>query len=680
MNAPLASGGASVPFERRFVGAYPGAGETAISGFVRYALAVLWRHRLLGLAIVSAIVLATITYTALQTPLYTATATVQINDQEDQVLGQDLESDPVGPSDWDIDRFLNTQLELLRSRALAERVVNELNVPADPAMLAAIGMDGAIQGNDTEHVRARAVQALQGALIIDLPRDNRVARIGFTSGDPGISARIANAFAEQFIQSALQRRYDSSSYARDFVATRLEQARVDLEDSERRLNEYARSAGLLRSGPRGSTDGAGGGETSVTTSSLMQLNDAAIAARADRIAQQARWNAVQATPLLASQAELSNPTIQSLMNRQAAIEADLEAARARYLPDHPTVGRLRADLAAVGSQLNQAARNVRTAIQSEYRASVTAQAGLDRQVSNMRGATLAEQDRSVRYNTLTREADTARSIYDGLLQRFRELNASAGITASNISIIDRASVPASPSSPNLGRNTLIALLLGSVIALGTVFLRDQLDDVIHVPEDVEEKLDMALLGIIPRSPTGSPIVDLANPRSPLAEAYNSLRGSLIYATPQGAPRLMAITSAQAGEGKSTTSLAAADGFARLGMNVLLIDADLRRPAIHKLTAVDGERGLTDVLTSRRTLDEVVQRGDMAFDVLPSGPVPPSPTELVGSPRMAPVAGGMQPPIRHRYHRLSAGAGVGRRADDRRNRGWDDLCRGGRTRT
>ena len=479
------------------------------------------------------------------------------------------------------------------------------------------------------------MELLRDSLEIELPRATRIAKVSFTSTDAGMSAIIANAFAEEFIQANLQRRFDSTAYARDFVAEQLEEARVDLEESERDLNDYAKSVGLIRTYDALTPDGRDRLTGTVTASSLVQLNDAAIEARANRIGAQARWQAIQGTPLLASQPVLANPTVQALMTRRAEIQSELQVARDRYLDNHPAISRLEGDLQAVTRQLESTARQVRESIHAEYRAAQSAQDQLDGQVKRARGDSLAEQDQSVRYNVLARQADTARSIYDGLLQRYRELNASAGIASSNIAIIDRAEAPTSPSSPNVPRNLALGLLLGLGLAGVAVFLRDQLDDVIHTPEDVEDKLDLPLLGVVPRAEDGTPLEAMENPKSPIAEAYNSLRGALLYSTPQGLPKVLVVTSAQAHEGKSTSSLAIASGFAKIGLKPLLIDADLRRPALDKLLGLRVERGLTDLLiTQDDPKTAVVRIKDRKIDVLPTGPLPPSPSEMLSSPRMA----------------------------------------------
>jgi capsular exopolysaccharide synthesis family protein len=380
----------------------------------------------------------------------------------------------------------------------------------------------------------------------------------------------------------------------------------------------------------------------------MQLNEAANDAQAERIAAEARWNAERGQPLFSSQTVITNPTVQSLMSRRAELQGRLEAARERYLDDHPTIRTLEAELEATEASLNRAANEARNAVRAGYQSAVAAEQRLRSQVRSLQGATLAEQDRSVRYNTLAREADTNRSIYDGLLQRYRELNASSGITASNIAIVDEAQVPASPSSPNMQRNVLIALVLGLALAGALVFLRDQLDDRLRIPEDVETKIGLPLLGVIPRTDETETIVDLADPKSVLAESYSALRTALLYSTREGLPRVLLVTSAQASEGKTTTSYAVARGFARVGKRVLLIDADLRRPSLHKLLGLDNAMGLSAVLVGQSAVHDAIVASDLdGLHVLTSGPLPPSPAELLSSPRMA----GLLDQLEHSYDLL-----------------------------
>ncbi|OJW59244.1 MAG: exopolysaccharide biosynthesis protein [Sphingomonadales bacterium 63-6] len=602
---------------------------------VRYVLALIRRNKWLIAAIISLAVIAAIALTMLDTPRYTAAASVQINDQSEQVLGEELDAQSEVNKASDVERFLNTQIEILRSRGLAERVARRLDLIGNERFYAAMELPLPSQSTTDAQRREQVLDLLRNNMQATLPRNSRIVTITFQSTDPAMSAKITNTFADEFIQANLQRRFDSSAYARNFIGEQLEEARVRLEASEREVNAYARDAGLIRMREAGSSgDNGDSASNSVTTSSLMQINEAANRAKADRIAAEGRWRTEQSTPLFSSLAVLSNPTVQQLMTRRAELDAQLKKDRERYLDDHPTVLQEEAELATVKQQLNQVAANVRDSIRAQYSAALASEQRLNAQVQELQGATLAEQDRAVRYNTLAREADTNRSLYDGLLQRFRELNAAAGIANSNLAIIDRADPPLIPSSPSLPKNLAIALALSIILAGIVVFMRDQLDDAIHIPEDVEDKVQLPLLGIIPDSGDISPAEALANPKSAVAEAYGSLRGALLYSTRQGLPKVLAVTSAQPTEGKSTTAFAIAAGFARMGRSVLLIDADMRRPSVHTWLGYDNRVGLSSLLVSADPAESAVLHTGMPnFDALPSGPIPPSPTELLTSPRM-----------------------------------------------
>lgn len=389
-------------------------------------------------------------------------------------------------------------------------------------------------------------------------------------------------------------------------------------------------------GPGTGPDGAdaGSGATSVTTASLMQLNAAASQARANRIAAESKLRSIGRTSLLSNREAMSNPVVQQLFTQRAEIEAKLQDELTRHLEGHPNVRQLRAQLKSIDAQLNIAANNLRSSADAEYQAALSTERQLEAQVNALKSASLSEQDRSVEYNLLAREADTNRALYDGLLQRYKELNASAGISNSNISIVDRAEAPLSHSSPNLMKNLAYALLIGLGLAGVTTFLRNQFDDTVRVPEDVEHKLELPLLGVIPRSREASPDEALADPKSPVSEGYNSLRGALLYSTSQGLPKSLLVTSSQPAEGKTTTSYAIAQGFARMGRKVLLVDVDLRRPSVHRRLDLDNEKGMSTLLTHQDSVDHVVKPSGLKnLDVITSGPVPPSPTELIASIRM-----------------------------------------------
>jgi len=608
----------------------------------RYVAAAVRANLLLIAAIIAAAVAVAVIATMLQTPRYTASATVQINDTVNRVLKNDADdSQQSDMGGWDTDRNLKTQVDILKSRGLAQRVAQKLNLASNAAFWASQELPAPPAGAPTQALQDSAAGVLRGHLSVVLPRDSRIVTLSWESTDPRMSALIANAYANEFIQSNLQRKFDSSSYARNFISEQLAETKRKVEESEKALNDYARQNGLIRTrdamssgGDKDSKGGGGGGGESVTTTSLLQLNMAMNEATARRIAAEGRWQALAGKPLLSTGDVLSNSTVQALLAQRALAETELQDERARHLDGYPTVQAKQAQIAALNRQLQQVASNVRDSVRAEYQAAAETERRLTGQVSTLKGETLGEQDRTVRYSLLAREADTNRQLYDGLLERFKELNASAGIALSNISIIDAAEVPGGPSSPNLFKNLIVALMAGIGLAAVTVFVKDQFDDSIRVPEDVEAKLGVPLLGVVPKSHNEEPEDALLDPKSPISEAYNSLRGSLLYSTPEGLPQIVLLTSAQPAEGKTTSSFAVASSFARMGKSVLLIDADLRRPSLHRRIGYGNERGLSTLLTSHEPLGAVLQpSGQENLTLLTSGAIPPSPTELLSSIRL-----------------------------------------------
>jgi succinoglycan biosynthesis transport protein ExoP len=601
---------------------------------------VLRRNLWIVVGIVLAALVLGLAATMLTTPQYTASATLQIDQEAAQVLDSQDQVQPA-VAYQDADRFLQTQVDVLKSREMVIRVAQALNLFNTEAQFFD-KMNVTLPKPDPkvkreQQLRDAVIQTISDNLGVSLPRDSRVVTVSFKSPDPQFAAKVANSYASEFIKYDLQRKFNSTSYARNFLAQQMGEAKARLEQSEQDLNNYARQVGLIKTdqtNPDGSTSTS---STSVTTASLVQLNQAANQATANRIAAEQNWRTVEQTPLLSIPDVLANKAVQDLLDQRATTQAALSDERAKHLDAYPTVQQLKAQLAEINSQITAIATGIKQSIHQQYQSAKDQEDALDAQVNAIKNATLTEQDRSVRYNILARDADTNRTLYEGLLQRYKEVSAAAGITASNISVVDQASAPIKPSSPKLFVNLALALLAGLAIAGGVVFVREQLDDAIRAPEDVERKLGLPTLGIIPAVETDDLSEELSLPRSPLAEAYNSLRTALLYSTPQGIPPALFVTSSQASEGKSTTSYALAVGLARLGQRVVLVDVDLRRPAQHRTFGIENRVGMSDLLTAHGDIAGALQTTKVeGLSFIAAGPVPPSPTELLGNQRMVDI--------------------------------------------
>jgi capsular exopolysaccharide synthesis family protein len=601
---------------------------------VRLILSIIRRNIYIIISIIAICILLAIAVTLLTTPRYTAAASIQIDQEADRVLKSE-DTDP-NAGYQDADRFLQTQTDVIRSQALATRVAKSLNLFDDNRFFIAMKSPAP---DAPEARRGRVVGALMTNMQVDLPRDSRVATLSFKSPDPAFAAKVANAYADNYIEYNLERKYDSSAYARDFLSKQLAAAKDRLETSERALNAYARQVGLIKTSDAAidtsSAAASPAATQSITTSSLIQINQASNEAESDLVSAQEKWRTTQSQPLLNIPEVVSNQAVQNLLSERADKQASLEKELAIHQDQYPTVLNLRAQVAELDRQIQTIAQGIKQSVYSNYRIAADRAAQLRGQVAQLKGATLSEQDRMVRYNILAREADTNRTMYDGLLQRFKEVSAEAGITTNNVSIVDHAEAPGSPSSPKMLLNLALALMAGCVLAAGAVLVREQMDDAVRSPEDVERKLGWTPLGVIPTVPEGQRALDLLeSPRSQISEAYHSLRTSLLYATVNGAPKTLLITSSQASEGKSTTSFAVAMDLAKVGKRVLLVDIDLRRPSLHGVMGMSNETGLSSVLTHQERIEAVIQRSTVdGLSFVPSGPIPVNPTELLASPLM-----------------------------------------------
>lgn len=568
----------------------------------------LMRNRWFVVAICCAGLLLGLSVTLLTTPTYRAEASLQIDQQASRVLdAPDVE--PV-QAVQDADRFLQTQTEILGSRTLAIRVAETLGLFKNRAFLDAMRVkwdDRAPGRGDADAaLRERVLATLREHLNVTLPDGSRIARVTFDSPDPALAARIANAFADAMIASNLSRRFDTSGYARQFLREQLQQAKERLEESERSMVAYARSTGIIDTDAIKSANQQTNGTPSLVGASLVEANNALSQARARRIDAEEFWRNTQAAPLMSLPDVLSNPVVQTMMERRAELDASYAEQSQRRQSDHPDLIRLRGQIAALDQRLARLAGNIRDSIRNRFLTAELQERQMQAEVDRLKGATLTEQDRSIRYTILRREVRTNRELYDGLLQRFRQVSTAAGVSSNNIAIVDPASVPERPVAPQLGVNLGLALLGSLIVALGFVYLRENLDDAVGSVEQTERKLGVTGLGMVPRLKAGLVFrEELEKPNSALTEAIHTIRSTVELSDSAGPPRTTFVTSCGKSEGKTSITYALARDFAQTGRRVLLVDADMRRPSMHKLFGLENRNGLVDLLRRDAEIADVV---------------------------------------------------------------------------
>jgi len=585
-------------------------------------LATIWRivfeWRWLILSAVALGVACALLWTLMSTPLYRAGATLEINPPSVEVMAVEGEKQ----RQKEDTRFLATQYGLLESRSLASRVAQDLNLAANAAFVP--------QEADRATRQKIAVGKLQGGFDVDPVLNSRLIRISYSSDSPALAAQIVNSYANNFINANLERRYEASSYARDFLARQIAKVKTDLEKSERKVVAYAQGAGIVETGG-GSEDNAKGGSTSLEGASLVALNEALAEAQTKRISAEQRYRQARS---IGTTAEVNESTA-GMRQQVGTLEAEYQDKRTTLKPMHPDLLALRARIDELRSQINSEAGRVTggrsNSALAEYRAAAAEENSLRQRVAQLRGSVLNLRGKGIQYNILQREVDTNRSLYDALLQRYKEVGVAGGIGTNAVSVVDNAETPGAPYSPNLPLNLGIGLGLGLLAGVGGALAFEFINDTIKNPDDVRDKLQVAPLGAIPKLANAKNITaELEDKGSPVAEAYFSLVTSLRFATDRGAPKSLLVTSARAGEGKSSTTLALAMSFARLGNSVLLIDGDLRKPVF----TGSADRGLSMLLTSDGHLADHTARTKLEnLYLMTAGAVPPNPAELLASPRL-----------------------------------------------
>ena len=579
-----------------------------------------WRWLILGavaLGLAGAIIISLLT-----TPQYRASVTLEANPptvsvSEDQTRERDR-------SNYNSFDFIATQAGLLASKSVAERTAQELNLANNPEFVP--------QDLDAATRLKIATGKVQGGLKVTTPEEGQLIKFSYSNTSPQMASLIANGIADSFINSALQRRYEASAYARNFLERQIAKTRSDLERSERSLVAYAQAQGIINTsvGADGKPSNSDAG--SLQGESLVALNRALAEATARRVSAEGAYRQAQAT---GPTSDVTAST-QALRQQRATLQAEYQQKRTFMKPDHPEMQSLQAQISELDQQIASEGAQMRSGrsntLLADYRAALSAERALQARVGQLKGAVLNLRGRSIQYNILQREVDTNRSLYDALLQRYKQIGVAGGIGMAPVSVVDRAEPPGAPYKPNLMMNLLAGLALGLLAGLGGAVGLEFLNDTIKTREDVRTKLALPCLGAVPRTGAKDTFVeDLKNPTSMVSEAYSAIVAALRFSTEAGMPKVLLLTSTQPAEGKSSSALAIAQNLARRDKRVLLIDSDLRKPAFK---SSNDQVGLSKLLTTEDQLEaHVVETQHENLWLLPSGPVPPNPADLLATGRI-----------------------------------------------
>lgn len=579
-----------------------------------------WTNRLPIAAIVAGALVLGILLTLLATPEYRATARIEISRADENVT--DVEG--VATDDRTRDQqYFETQYELLRARSLADRVVRGAKLASDAEFTAANG----VEVSQGEGALSRA---LLDNLEIAPVRNSSLVDITFISANPAVAARIANTWADAYIDANLDRRFGATIEARQFLEQRLADLRTRLQDSEQALITYAAQEDLF---PIERTVGEGSSQETVSqtlvAADLQALNGALGQATADRIAAQAALRTAGS-----SADELVRDELAPVRQKRAELVAERAQLLTQLGEQYPSVVALTGQIRALDAEIGRGERRGGSGLRAQYQEALERESRLRAQVDQLRGQFVGQRQASVQYDILQREVDTNRELYNALLQRYREIGV-AGVGENTIAVVDPARVPERPFRPSLLRNLLGALALGVALAAAVVVLREKIDQSIRDPDSVPQRLGVPLLGVVPRIKEEDLLASLGERSSELFEAYFSFYTSLTFLSDRGVPAKLLLTSTRAGEGKSISAVALAKILGLQGKSVVLLDADMRHSGLAKYIGKRSRLGLSNFLSGDDDWRRMIGRfGDWGFDVLGSGKRPPNAAQLLASGRYA----------------------------------------------
>jgi polysaccharide biosynthesis transport protein len=614
--------------------------------------AVLYRYRAITSAVFILTTLAVMLqgYTAI--PLYQAQAQLLIEDERSTAMvGLSPDSSYV----QDPEPYFQTQYKILKGRDLIRRVVKKLNlkdVPefngtAAPAKtpitaardlatrtLIATGISKAPAPvepprPDEDADESAMVDTIAGRVQVDPVRGSRLVNVTFVAMDPKFAAVAVNTLAREYVDQNLAYKQQTTQNMLDWLQKEKRAQQDKVEANDRALAEYRDKQNAL------SLDD----KQNIVLSRLNQLNDAATKAKTARVQRESVYQQVASLQPGASPDSLpviaQNATIQGLRSQLSVLQRQKAQLAERYGEKHPEIQKVNAQLADAQRQIQQETQRALLTVKQEYDSARLEEQTLSRSLDAAKADATDLSHKSINYNIMEREAQSNRAVLQSLMQRENELSVAANSRANNVRVVDRAEVPKSPITPGGRRTWLMAIVIGAVLSIAVAFGLDYMNDTIKTPEDVARRLKLPFLGLVPAIRGDKhPLLTSSDVPHDFGESFRALRTALLGKYPEEGAKTMIVTSAQPLEGKTTTACNIAMALAYGGARVLIIDADMRRPGMHRTLRLNNDRGLSQVLVGQARVRDVIQRTvDPNLLAMTAGQTPPNPSELLSSERM-----------------------------------------------
>ena len=583
------------------------------------------------------------------TPIYDAVARISISTQASSILNFKGNQQYSEPNNEDQGMLIATQVNILQSNSLALLVIHNLGLNnrsefagKDRPTTGGVPVSGS--SPETLGREDQLIGAFHSNLNVLPVPNTAIIEIKYSSPDPRLAAEVANATANTFIEQNIKTRFDSTMQAADWLSKQLADLQIKVETSQTRLIEYQKEHGIV-----GTDD-----KQNLTFEKLNELGKQLTQGQADRIQKESSYQIAKGTNPDALASVLQDPALATLRQQQTQLQTQYALLRTQFGSEYPKVLEVRNQFNEISKAYQEELQSGVLRVQSEYYTAVKREQMLKAALDEQTAVANQLDQNAIEYRILKQEADSNRQLYDGLLEKLKEASLAAGLNSSNIRIVDKARIPLFPARPNVPRNMLFAVLLGLVGGVAVAFALEAVDTTVRTPDQAQSISGLPVMAVIPfkgdmggakvqgagsrllltakqSSTRASALVSYLEPQSEISEAYRTLRTSILLSSAGHPPQVLVFTSALPQDGKTMTSVNTAFVMAKQGKRVLLIDADLRRPSIHKVFGLRPEVGLSNVLSGGAKWKDAVQPTmEATLFLLPSGPLPPHPSELLGS--------------------------------------------------
>ncbi len=572
------------------------------------------------------------------TPIYEATVRLDIEADTLQIQSLNDFFRQV-PTD---EAFLGTQIQVLEGVSLAERTIEQVGILKNPAWIKAVQQSSGPFSSEPVTSPDDLMKPFRRALHVQKVRDSHVVTVSFESADPRLSAQVANALADNYIESNFRQKYDATRQASGWMEQQLDELKAKVEKSQQALVDYERQNAIVNISDK----------ESVVEQKMADLSRDLTTAQSDRLQKESVYELVRSNESQAA-AVAQDDLLQHLEEKYADLKSQYVDALEQSGPKHPKVLRLQSQVDEMQSLIEKERSRIVERMRNDYMAAVGREQLLAAAVAKEKVEVGAVNQLLIEHSLLKRESDTNQQLYDNLLQRLKDATVSAGLRATNIHVIDPAKPPRRPVRPQKLLNTFIGLMVGLVLGLALAFVKEAVDTSIKSVDEAERLANAPALAVIPlareshrrhassfggtngRTTGTNGLALLSHPSSPVAESFRTLLTSVVLSTAPQPPQVLLMTSSTAGEGKTVTSLNLAIALAQRGEPTLLIDADLRHPSIGKALNLVNGTGLATYLTGAHDIETALRDFPPVPTLwaMPAGPTPPNPAQLLSSAAM-----------------------------------------------